>query len=167
MAAPATSSNCNSPAVPLGPSARWRGGTCCKDNRLPPISECPDYFCPHHHPSFAIRLVSTQHGKQQIPVISLHSISVEWGCLRGWERISLDSYRLPQAGQPPNPGGVPPGSVLSIGCIGIRRTSNRRIVNYRTRLQQEIIKKETSSKTDILECPDNDARLFSRPSGHQ
>ena len=50
----------------------------------------------------------------------------------------------------------------------IRRTSDKQIVNYCTRQQQKKnVKKETSSKTGMLECPDNDAQPFSGPPGHQ
>ena len=49
-----------------------------------------------------------------------------------------------------------------------RRTSDKQIVNYCTRQQQKKnVKKGTSSKTGMLEYPDNDAQPFSWPPGHQ
>ena len=104
LAVPVTLSvpNCSSPAVPLDPSAGWRGRTGCMGNSLSSISQCPGLYLPipstihsqphlEGHSSFTIYMVSTQHRKQQIPVISHHSIGIECGargCFRQWERSS-------------------------------------------------------------------------------
>ena len=90
LAVPATLlvPNCSSPAVPLDPSVGWRGGTSCMGNSLSSISQCPGLYPStpstihlNHtwrgHSSFTIYMVSTQHRKQQILVISHHSIGVE------------------------------------------------------------------------------------------
>ena len=62
----------------------------------------------------------------------------------------------------------PAMSAFFIGCMEIRRTSDKQIINYCTRQQQKKnVKKETSSKTGMLECPDNDAQPFPGPPGHQ
>ena len=118
-AAAALVPNRNSFAVPLDQSVTWRGGTCYMGN-----SQSSTYHRPGIHPNLhhtqtklhyklertlQLRLaVVTQHGEQQLPVISRCTIGVKQGargCSRRWEgsyfRVSLDSYRPPQAGQPP------------------------------------------------------------------
>ncbi|KAK3886705.1 hypothetical protein Pcinc_009171 [Petrolisthes cinctipes] len=55
LAAPVTAlaSNCSSPAVPLGPSARWKGWTSCIGNSLSSISKCTDLHPPTPSPTLA------------------------------------------------------------------------------------------------------------------
>ena len=93
------------------------GGQVAWATACPPYHNAQAYIHPCHqlhthnctwrgHSSFTIYMVLTQHGKQQILVISHHSIGIEWGtsgCFRWWERSSCLIGQLlpPQAGQPP------------------------------------------------------------------
>ena len=113
---PATAlvSKCSDPVVFLVPSRTWRGGTCCMVNNLSSISHRPGmhpttlytHTTSHHtwrgHSSFTHGVDTTR--EQPIPVISHCSTEVERSTrdrLVGGRDFLLDSYRPPQAGQPP------------------------------------------------------------------
>jgi hypothetical protein len=88
----------------LDPSASRRGGDCCMGNSCPSITRCPGLVA--HWRGHSSDITSAQHGRRQLPVISSSDwrrkrapgVSFDGG--RG-HRASLDSYRPPQAGQPP------------------------------------------------------------------
>ena len=63
-------------------------------------------------------------------------------------RISLDSCRPTQAGQPPAP-----RSAILIGCMGIRET-RKADWSHGARQPQTKLSKKTSFKTGMLECPE-------------
>ena len=87
--------------------------------------------------------------------------------------VSLDSYCPPQAGQPLVSKVLSHHSLLSslgawrLGEHPTSRSSTTAPGNNKRKTLKKNIKKETSSKTGMLECLDNDAQPFSRPPGHQ
>jgi hypothetical protein len=96
----------SAPVVPLDPPTARRGGICCTGNSLSSISPCPGFVAPLERTLQRRRKMSAQHGKGQLPVLS----SSDWRRKRApgvpsvggrGHRASLDSYRPPQAGQPP------------------------------------------------------------------
>ena len=115
----------------------------------------------------------TQHGEQQIPVISHRSIGVERsarGCSRRMER-SLDvTGQLSPASSwtaPCQPAVVPPWTAILTGCMGIRDHPKKADCNNGTRQPQTKSSKKTTFKTGVLECPDNDDRPLYKPARHQ
>ena len=116
----------------------------------------PHYTTPHRntlhriwrgHSSFALG-VDTTRGT----TVTGYRLPLDWRRAQRQGSFSLDSYRPPQAGQPPaskvlSRHGLP--SSLGAWRLGDIRQADR---NSRTRQQQEN-PKETSPKTGLLECP--------------
>ena len=99
------------PVVPLDPSLTWRegGGGGGMRAACPPHNAAQAYIQTTHSPTPtstpgedtpASPSAWTQHGGQQIPVISHRSIGMEggaWGCFRRWERSSDLTVQLSPA----------------------------------------------------------------------
>ena len=116
-------------------SVMCRGGTCYMGNSRSSIYHRPGIHTNLHHTqtklhyklerTLQLRLVVlTQHGEQQLPVISGRAIGVKQcasGCSRRWEGDPIG--QLSPASSRPAPrkkGAVPPRSGILIGCMGIR-----------------------------------------------
>ena len=140
LATPATAlvPNRNSFAAPLDQSVTWRGGTCYMGN-----SQSSTYHRPGMHPNLhhtqtkphyklertlPLRLaVLTQHGEQQLPVISRRTIGVKQGargCSRRWEgSYDLTGQLLPASSwaAPRQKDAVPPRSLMGACGLGTNR----------------------------------------------
>ena len=167
--------NRSSSAVPLDPSATWRGGTRYMGNSLSSINHCPGLH-PHNHQIHTYTCTWRGHSSFAFSVDTTrgaadtgYKSSLNWRRARrqgntasdgGRDfRISLDSYRPPQAGQPPASKVLSrhslPSSLGAWGSGTIRKVD----CNFCTK-QQKNANEETSSKTGMLECPDHVARSF-------
>ena len=178
--------NCSSPAVPLDPSVGWRGGTSCMGNSLSSISQCPGLYL-----SKPSTTHSQLHLERTLQLCHLYGVdstreatdtsykpSLNWhrvwcqGLLLMVGEIFMSHWTatgLPQAGQPPISKVLSHHGLLSsLGAwrLGEHLTS-RSSTTAPGNNKRKMSKKETSSKTGMLEYLDNDAQPFSGPPGHQ
>ena len=80
--------NCSSPAVPLDPSAGWRGGQVAWTTVCPPYHNAQVYICPSH------QLTLTLHLERSLQLCHLYGVNSTWEATDTGYKPSLNWHRV-------------------------------------------------------------------------